>query len=100
MTIHPSLQPDVDLAQIASIAALNPVVVGLGLWLGRTCNQPQKLLVAGFAAGLAGMVPLWLAAQLQLPFMAEAGRAASGILVLQSVIGMVWAGIGYRFLPR
>ena len=98
LAIHPDLQTNVDLLTVAKIAALNPLVIGLGLWLGRRCNQPQKILIAGFGAGLAGMVLIWLAALLRLPFIYEPGRAAAGIFVIQSLFGMVWATLGYTFL--
>ena len=100
LAIHPDFQPNVDLLMLAAIAALNPVVIGLGLWLGRQCDQPQKILIAGFGAGLAGMALIWLAATLRLTFIYEPGRAAAGIFVVQSLFGMIWALIGYRFLKR
>ena len=100
LAIQPDLQPNVDLVALVAIAALNPVVIGLGLWLGRQCNQPQKILIAGFAAGLAGMAPIWLAATLRFPFIYEPGRAAAGIFVAQGLFGMIWAAIGWRFLRR
>ena len=87
MAITPDFQPDVDLKLIAEIAALNPVVIGVALYLGRHCNQTAKLIVAGFAAGLAGMIPLYVAGLLHLPFIADAGRASAGILALQTLAG-------------
>ena len=98
MAIQPELQPNVDLTTLATIAGLNPVVIGLGLWLGRQCDQPQKILIAGFGAGLAGMALIWLAATLRMPFIYEPGRAAAGIFVAQWMFGMVWAALGWRFL--
>jgi hypothetical protein len=98
--MQPVLQPNVDLVQVAAIAALNPVVIGVGLWLGRQCDQPQKLVIAGFAAGLAGMIVIWLAAMLRMSFIFDPGRAAAGIFVVQSLFGMVWAYLGYRYLRR
>jgi len=95
MAITPDLQPDVDLKQLALIAAANPVVIGVALYLGRHCDQAGKLIVAGFAAGLAGMIPLYLAGMLHMSFMAEAGRASAGILALQVVFGTIWAALAY-----
>lgn len=100
MAIHPDLQPNVDLTTLAAIAALNPVVIGLGLWLGRQCDQPGKIIIAGFGAGLAGMVLIWLAATLRMPFIYDAGRASAGIFVAQGLFGMIWAALGYQFLRR
>jgi hypothetical protein len=96
--MQPDLQPNVNLATLATIAALNPVVIGVGLWMGRKCDQPQKLLIAGFAAGLAGMAVVWLAASLRFSFIADPARASGGLFVVQWVFGMVWAAVGYRFL--
>jgi hypothetical protein len=98
LALHADLQPNVDLYAVALIAALNPIVIGLGLWLGRRCDQSAKILIAGFGAGLAGMVLIWLAATLKLSFIFEPGRAAAGIFVVQGLFGMIWAWIGYRFL--
>jgi len=98
MAMQPVFQPNVDLVTVATIAALNPVVIGLGLWLGRHCDQPGKILIAGFGAGLAGMALIWLAAWLRMPFIYEPGRAAAGIFVAQGLFGMLWAWIGFRFL--
>jgi NO-binding membrane sensor protein with MHYT domain len=100
LALQPDLQPNVDLGVLTLIAALNPAVSGVGLWLGRQCDQPQKILIAGFAAGLAGMALIWLAAILRMPFIYEPGRAAAGIFVVQALFGMAWAAIGWRFLRR
>ena len=95
MAITPVLQPDVDLIQLVKIAALNPVVIGIGLYLGRRCDQAAKIVIAGFAAALAGMTLIWLAAFLRMPFIYEPGRAAAGIFILQWAFGMAWAAVGY-----
>jgi hypothetical protein len=100
MAIQPDFQANVDLAKLVAIAALNPVVIGLGMWLGKKCDQPGKIIIAGFGAGLAGMGLIWLAAWLRMPFIYEPGRAAAGIFVAQGLFGMVWAGLGYRFLRQ
>lgn len=100
MAIHPDLQPNVDLVTLAMIAALNPVVIGLGLYLGRKCDQPGKLVIAGFGAGLAGMALIWLAASLHMTFIYEPGRASAGIFVAQGLFGTLWAAIGYYGLRR
>ena len=35
-------------------AFIDPVAVAIGLWMGWNANQAGKLILAGFAAGLAG----------------------------------------------
>jgi uncharacterized membrane protein len=96
--MRPTLQPDVDLAVVAAIALLNPLVIAVAVALGRRCDQVQKLPIAGFAAALAGMALVWLAAWLRLPHMSEAARAAGGILVAQFAVGTAWAGLAYALL--
>ena len=93
------LQPFDPLA-IALVALLNPVVVVVGLMMGRAADQPQKLLIAGFAAALSGAVAVWLAAWLRLlPTRGVGGEA--GIFMLQFLLGMGWAAIGYYVVkPR
>jgi len=100
MAITPDFQPDVDLKLITAIAALNPVVIGIAVYLGHRCNQAAKLIVAGFAAALAGMIPLYLAGLLHMNFIAQAGRASAGILVIQTVFGTLWAALAYYLWPR
>lgn len=100
MALQPDLQPNVDLVALTAISLLNPVVIGLGFYLGRKCDQPAKILIAGFGASFAGMALIWLAAMLRMPFIFEPGRAAGGIFVVQGLFGMVWAYIGYRWFRQ
>lgn len=94
--MHPSLQPDVSLWTVLLFAALNPAVIATGYLMGRRLDQPAKLVVAGFAASLAGVVLLWLAAELRLHLAADPARAAAGIFAAQIPFGMLWAWLGYR----
>ena len=92
----PGLQP-FDPWHLLMIAVLNPVVVIVALMMGRAADQPQKVLIAGFAASLAGSVAVWLAAWVQLlPARGIGGEA--GLFVAQFVLGLIWAAVGYRFL--
>jgi hypothetical protein len=62
--------------------------------MGRRADQWQKLIVAAFAASLSGFILYWLAAELGLlPIHALGGEAA--ILLMQFVLGIVWAALGY-----
>ena len=89
----------VEVGGFAPFALLNPAVALVGLWMGRQANQPQKLIVAGFAAAIAGVVLVWLAARLRvLPVRGSGGEA--GLFVLQFVVGTAWAAIGYYFARR
>lgn len=87
-------------ATVLLIAALNPVVIAVALAMGRRADQPQKLVVAGFAAAVAGVALLWLGAELRIEALAKPARAAAGIFVVQLILGTFWAWVGYRFWRR
>lgn len=83
-----------DPATLILIALLNPAVIIVALVLGRRADQWQKLIVAAFAASLAGFILYWIVTTLGfLPVHALGGEA--GIVVLQILFGLVWATIGY-----
>ena len=83
-----------DPATLFWIALLNPVVIVIAFVMGRRADQWQKLIVAAFAASLAGFILYWLVAAVGLlPIHALGGEV--GIMLLQVVFGFVWATIGY-----
>jgi hypothetical protein len=76
------------------IALLNPVVIVVAFLMGRRADQWQKLIVAAFAASLAGFILYWLAGAVGvMPIHALGGEAA--IVLMQFLFGLVWATIGY-----
>lgn len=85
---------------VVLIALLNPVVIAVALAMGRKADEPQKLIVAAFAAAIAGVFLIWLGAELRIEVLSKPARAAVGIFVLQMLFGLVWAWIGYRFFRR
>ncbi len=91
------LQP-FDPGALLLIALLNPAVALVGYLMGRAADQWQKLVVAGFAAAIAGAVLVWLGAYLKvLPARGIGGEA--GLFVLQMLIGGGWAMLGYCLRP-
>jgi hypothetical protein len=88
-----------DPGSLLLIAALNPAVVLVGVLMGRAADQWQKLIVAAFVAALAGAALIWMAALLKiLPARGLGGEA--GLFVLQFLLGLVWAAIGYASTRR
>jgi hypothetical protein len=76
------------------ISLFNPAVIAVAFLMGRRADQWQKLIVAAFAASLSGFILYWLTAELGLlPIHALGGEAA--ILLMQLLLGFVWAGLGY-----
>src|SRR5258705_10276604 len=65
----------VDLRDVVLTALLNPAVIVVAFWMGRSADQWQKLPVAAFAAALAGFVVLFVGTLVGIsPF--SAGRPA------------------------
>lgn len=83
-----------DPGTLLLIALFNPVVIAVAFLMGRRADQWQKLIVAAFAASLAGFALYWIAAAVGLlPIHALGGEA--GVVVLQFLFGLVWAALGY-----
>ena len=64
----------VDLDVVLLTALLNPVVIVVAFWMGRSADQWQKLPLAAFAASLAGIAAVYVATRLGLGGLAK--RAA------------------------
>jgi hypothetical protein len=90
----------VDLDVVLITALLNPVVVVVAFWMGRSADQWQKLPLAAFAASLAGIAAVYVGARLGFGGLARTGRAAAGIFIAQCVLALVWAYAGYRLARR
>ena len=83
-----------DPITLVLISLLNPVVIAVAFYMGRRADEPQKIVVAAFAAAIAGFILYWLVAAVGLlPIHALGGESA--ILLMQFLIGFVWAGLGY-----
>jgi hypothetical protein len=85
-----------DPLTLVLIALFNPVVIVVAFLMGRRADQWQKLIVAAFAASLAGFLLYWIVAAVGLmPIHALGGEA--GIVLMQFLLGLVWATLGYQF---
>lgn len=87
-----------DPGSLLLIAVLNPAVVIVAFLMGRAADQPQKIVVAAFAAALAGAILIWVATYLRIIPVRGSG-AEAGLLLLDMVFGLIWASIGYYFRP-
>lgn len=83
-----------DPAGLIMAAILNPVVWAVALWLGWHADQWQKILVAGFAAAMAGAVALWLVTEVGLVTVRGYG-GVSGVFVASFIWGMMLAAVSY-----
>jgi hypothetical protein len=93
---QPDLQPNVNLWSELAWAALNPAAIFVAYRLGRGADQTAKLGIAAFAAALAGIALLWLAARLHMGFAVDTARAAAGVFVMTLPFGVFWAWLGRR----
>ncbi|MGE0022280.1 MAG: hypothetical protein AB7S70_01460 [Hyphomicrobium sp.] len=88
-----------DPLTIVVLAALNPAVIIVAFLMGRRADQWQKLIVAAFAASLAGFLAYWAGGQVGL-FAIHAIGGEAALVMLQFVFGLVWAALGYWFRAR
>jgi hypothetical protein len=97
---HPDLQADVNLWAIVAWAALNPAMIATAYLMGRRADQPAKLGIVAFAAAIAGVGCLWLAARLQLGVATDVARGAVGVFMTSLPFGMAWAWLGQSQFGR
>jgi hypothetical protein len=90
----------VDLKAVLLTALLNPAVVVVAFWMGRSADQWQKLPLAAFAGSFAGIAAVYVAARFGIAALAETGRAVAGIFIAQFLLALVWAWAGYRLARR
>lgn len=88
-----------DPTTLVLIAALNPAVILVAFWMGLKADQWQKLIVAAFAAALAGFLLLYFAVFVGAVHAHSIGGEA-GIMLLQVVFGLFWAVSGYLLAKR
>ena len=92
----PDLQSNVSLWSELAWAALNPATILVAYRMGRAADQSAKIGIAAFAAALAGIAVLWLAAWLQVSFAIDTARGAVGVFVMALPFGALWAWLGWR----
>jgi hypothetical protein len=87
-----------DPVTLIKIALFNPAIIIVAFMMGQRADQWQKLIVAAFAASLAGFLLYWIVVAVGLmPVHALGGEAA--VLLIGFLFGLVWAGLGYWLAP-
>jgi hypothetical protein len=86
-----SIPPEV--IEIVTHAVMNPGTIVTGYLIGRKADQPQKIIVGAFAAGIAGILFAWLVMKIGLS--PDRPKLFPGILVLSFLLGAGWAWLGY-----
>jgi hypothetical protein len=88
-----------DPLTLVLLAAVNPAVIAVAFLMGRNADQWQKLLIAAFAASVAGFALYWIGGQIGL-FAIHAVGGEAAIFMLQFAFGLAWAALGYLFRAR
>jgi hypothetical protein len=73
---------------------LNPAAVAVAFFIGRRADQVQKIIVAAFAAGAAGVLVGWLLPLLGLP--GPGRKSLAGLFAFCFAYGLLWGWIGFR----
>ena len=91
--------PNFDPMSLLVMALLNPVVIGVAIYMGLKSDQWQKLVVVGFGSALAGAAAVWLATTVGLlpprPFGSDAG-----LFLFSFVYGMIVGWAAYTWKRR
>jgi hypothetical protein len=76
---------------------LNPAAIVVAFLIGRRADQAPKIIVAAFAAGIAGMVLGLLGWLIGLPGVDR--KSLAGLFIFCFLYGLLWGWIGYRLRP-
>jgi uncharacterized membrane protein len=87
-----------DPVTLVLISLLNPAAAVTGFLMGRHADQWQKLIVAAMGAALAGFVLYWIATYVGI-FRVHALGGEGGMILMQTVLGFLWACVGYFIFP-
>ena len=72
-----------DPLTLVLLAAVNPAVIAVAFLMGRNADQWQKLLIAAFAASVAGFALYWIGGQIGL-FAIHAVGGEAAIFIIDS----------------
>jgi len=86
-----SIPPEV--LEIIVHSVMNPGTIVAGYLIGRRADQPQKIIVGAFAAGIAGV--LFALIVMKIGVSPDRPSLFPGIFVLSFVLGGLWAWLGY-----
>ena len=86
-----SIPPEV--LEIVVHSVMNPGTIVAGYLIGRRADQPQKIIVGAFAAGIAGV--LFALIVMKIGLSPDRPSLFPGIFVLSFVLGGLWASLGY-----
>jgi hypothetical protein len=85
------------------LAAFDPVLIAVAVFLGWKADQFAKLFIAAMAALIVAVLFAWAVTAIGLPWMAPVGQDYPLLLPVRTLAAFGWACAGYfaqRFLSR
>ncbi len=86
----PSVPPSVWI-----VAALDPVLIAVAVYLGFKADQLGKLFIAAIAAFAVAVLVSWAIAAAGLPWPAPIARDRPILLPVRALAALAWAAVGY-----
>ena len=77
------------------LAAFDPLLVILAVWLGYKADQFGKVAIAALIALAGSMLLNWLVSALGLPWIAPVTREGPLLIPVRLVAAVLWAALGY-----
>ncbi len=86
--------PSVPLA-VWLLAAFDPVLIAVAVWLGWKADQLGKVFIAAIAALGASVLVSWAITGIGLPWIAPISAQAPTLFPVRIIAALVWAGGAY-----
>ena len=76
-------------------AALDPILVGLALWLGWTASQFGKVFIAAIIALAVSVLASWAISALGIPWPAPVSHDGPTFFPVRTLAALLWAIAGF-----
>jgi hypothetical protein len=88
------IEPSVPFA-IWGLAAIDPILVLVAVYMGWKADQPGKIFIAAIAALGASLLVDWALTRIGFPLLAPVSATGPMLLPVRSVAALGWAAAGY-----
>jgi hypothetical protein len=82
------------------LAAFDPILVIVAVYLGWKADQAGKIFIAVIAALGASLLADWVLTAIGLPLMAPVSRTGPMLLPVRSIAALAWAAAAYAVRRR
>jgi hypothetical protein len=89
------MTPPVVPTEIWLLAAFDPILVAVAVFLGWKADQFGKIVIAVIAALAASMLGGWLVTSVGLPWMSPVGREFPTLMPVRTIAAALWASVGF-----